>query len=81
MILLGRYVGPFNRICYKFHLDCNDGDIRLRDGYVGGNDKDGRVEICLNNTWGSLCSDSWDFEDASVACRQLGYSYESKRSM
>ena len=48
---------------------------------MGGNDKDGRVEICLNNTWGSLCSDSWDFEDASVACRQLGYSSESKRSM
>lgn len=32
-----------------------------------------------NNTWGSLCSDSWDVEDTSVACKQLGYTSESKR--
>ena len=51
--------------------ECNETDIRLVDGRTPD---DGRVEVCLNGQWGSVCYDRWDTRDATVACRQLGYS-------
>ena len=45
------------------------GDIRL----VGGvNSFEGRVEIFVNGTWGTVCQGHFGHEDAAIVCRQLG---------
>ena len=50
---------------------CTEGTVRL-----SGSSKTflGRVEICLDLTWTTICDEHWDFKDAQVVCRELGYS-------
>ncbi len=77
-------------ISLLFLASCVDGDLQLLVGdgneyFLGETSYDlhyydnnglvtGRVEICLNGRYGTICDDSWDNQDASVVCRQLGFS-------
>ena len=49
---------------------CSPGDIRLVNG---SRDTEGRLEICYNGDWGTVCDEGWDDVDAAVACRELGF--------
>lgn len=70
---------PFGLILktHSPHAGCTGGEIRL----AGGNYTQGRVEICLNNEWGTVCDLMWDATDAAVVCRQLGYSSNGNVAM
>jgi len=59
------------QFCVLLHAaSCTTGQLQL----VGGSSaNEGRVEICVNNVWGTVCGTSWGSTDAAVVCQQLGY--------
>jgi hypothetical protein len=58
---------------YEFSLvraDCANGDVRLVNGTTP---YEGRVEICYDGVWGSVCDSSWNTRDAAIVCLQVGF--------
>ena len=47
---------------------CASGNVRL----TGSSDNSqGRVEVCVDNQWGSICDDSWSPPSTALTCKLL----------
>lgn len=62
---------------YIYTDKCRNGEVRLAGSTFA---RHGRIEVCINATWGTICDDYWDDNDASVVCKQLGHSPYGKSS-
>uniref|UniRef100_A0A1X7VFB3 SRCR domain-containing protein n=1 Tax=Amphimedon queenslandica TaxID=400682 RepID=A0A1X7VFB3_AMPQE len=60
---------PIGLCCYESTGGCEEGSVRLVNGSTG---ESGRLEVCTNNIWGSVCGRGFSVTDAHVVCRQMG---------
>ena len=52
--------------------NCSTGSIRLANATVTADTVEGRVEVCINQAWGTVCSNRFDQEDAGTVCVVAG---------
>ena len=52
--------------------NCSTDDIRLIDSNGVRQQSAGRLEVCINNAWGTVCDVLFDDVDTDVVCSQLG---------
>ena len=64
-------------MCHCFQLAVSDegpdpqqGDLRFSGSFADG--ASGRLEVFIDNQWGTICIDVFNKRSVDTACRQLG---------
>ena len=60
-------------IPFLFHVNFCTGQVRLANSLVSYETVAGRVEVLLDDQWGTVCGKNFGLPDANVLCRELGY--------
>ena len=60
--------------CYYYSVGTPN-NVRLvaSDGVRTASLSAGRLEVLIDDQWGTVCSNGFESDDADVACQQLGY--------
>ena len=51
-------------------VNCTEGNVRLVDGPSANK---GRLEVCIDKKWATVCNSAFGLEESRAACAQLGY--------
>ena len=61
---------------YTDTADCTDDDIRLVNGFTY---REGRVEVCVDGRWGTVCGEGWGDTEAGLVCARLEFNQADSR--
>ena len=66
----------FQLYIFPLNVACTNGEVRL----VGGSTNEGRVEVCVDEHWGTVCNNSQE-GIAGAYCSQLEFPAEGNMYM
>ena len=70
-----QYVIDDSAIIVPTQTVCSDNEVRLQGGATA---TQGRVEICRENIWTSVCAQDWDTDYAELICSELGHRMDGR---